>query len=111
MQTEKKIYCLRCRPEHREAYIEYHKNVWSEVEDALKRGGALGYDLYITPDNLLIASITFRIGNDMSTLGDECSRDFVCREWEELMTKYQDRCDFAAPNEWWCEIPRIYSLV
>lgn len=110
MQTVKKAYCLKCRPECRKEYVEYHKDVWPAVEAALRRGGAVEYELFITPDNLLFAYVTFRKEGSMDKIMEESAKEPDCAQWDKLMAGFQERCDFAAPGEWWSEVPCIYSL-
>jgi L-rhamnose mutarotase len=52
-------YCfqLQVRPERIEEYVERHKAVWPEMQDALRATGWRNYSLFLRPDGLLIGYV------------------------------------------------------
>ncbi|BCJ52573.1 L-rhamnose mutarotase [Actinoplanes sp. NBRC 14428] len=52
-------YCfqLTVRPERIEEYVERHKAVWPEMQDALRATGWRNYSLFLRPDGLLIGYV------------------------------------------------------
>ena len=69
-----------------EKYEEYHRNVWPEMLDALKRNGWENYSLFMREDGLIFGYVevpdTFRKALD--GMADES----VNEKWQDLMSPY-----------------------
>jgi L-rhamnose mutarotase len=52
-------YCfnLQVRPERLTEYVERHRDVWPEMQDALRATGWRNYTLFLRPDGLLIGYV------------------------------------------------------
>ncbi|GAA2487119.1 L-rhamnose mutarotase [Winogradskya humida] len=52
-------YCfqLQVRTDRLEEYVERHKAVWPEMQDALRATGWRNYSLFLRPDGLLIGYV------------------------------------------------------
>ncbi|GAA2574804.1 L-rhamnose mutarotase [Winogradskya consettensis] len=52
-------YCfqLQVREDRLEEYVERHKAVWPEMQDALRATGWRNYSLFLRPDGLLIGYV------------------------------------------------------
>ena len=50
-------FTLQVKPERIEAYRAIHKNVWPEMQAALRRHGWHNYSLFLRPDGLLIGYV------------------------------------------------------
>ena len=50
-------FTLKLREEHLDEYIERHKNVWPEMQDALRATGWTNYSLFLAPGGLLIGYV------------------------------------------------------
>ena len=46
-------FILKVKEERIEEYKEYHRNVWPEVNDALRRNGWRNYTLFMRQDGML----------------------------------------------------------
>ena len=91
-------------------YIEYHRNVWPEVEQGLR---AIGIE------RILIWLLGRRLFMFMETQdGFDPDRDFArymdsdrrIREWQDLMATLQEPVPEAKAGEWWAEMELVYSL-
>lgn len=47
-------FTLQVKPDRLDEYKERHKNVWPEMQDALRRTGWNNYSLFLRDDGLLI---------------------------------------------------------
>jgi L-rhamnose mutarotase len=101
---------LKDNPQTIEKYKEYHRNVWPEVEDALKAIGITSMKIFLIGRKLFLY---------METVDDfEIERDFPkyleqhpkCREWDDLMCTYQEKIPEAKDDEWWALMEQVYEL-
>lgn len=107
---EYRAYSIFLRPGARERYLQYHADVWPEVEASLRRGGAEEYRIFLAGNDQLFSIIGFRPGCDMGALRVECEREARCRQWNEQMEQLQQPCPFAGKGEQWTELKMVYCL-
>ena len=50
-------FTLRRREEHLDEYVERHRHVWPEMQDALRATGWTNYSLFLAPGGLLIGYV------------------------------------------------------
>ena len=101
---------LKNDPQAIEKYKSHHRNVWPEVETALKRVGITSMKIFLIGRKLFMY---------METVDDfEPERDFPkylqnharCKQWDELMQTFQEKIPEAAVDEWWALMEPVYEL-
>jgi L-rhamnose mutarotase len=83
--TETIVYLQRIDPEHREEYIEVHEAVPAAVEDAMRRGGAQRFDLFVRDDIAVCIAEVEDLDEYIETVGE----DPVVQEWERRVGPYK----------------------
>jgi L-rhamnose mutarotase len=93
-----------------ENYKEYHRNVWPEVEAALREVGITAMKIFLLGRRLFMY---MESGDDFVA-----RRDFPryleqhpgCKAWDELMRTYQEKVPEAGEDEWWAMMEQVYDL-
>lgn len=90
-------------------YVEHHRQVWPEVEAALRAIGIRGMRIYLAGNRLFMVFDAAE--------GFDPARDFQRfaatprgREWDDLMRTYQQRLPGARAGEWWTPMELVYEL-
>lgn len=106
-------YCftldLKADPELISLYITHHKQVWPEVLKSIRDTDILNMEIYQVDTRLFMimeAGPSFSFGRKKEL---DASNAKV-REWEALMDQYQQRLPFAAPDEKWVLMTKIFEL-
>lgn len=101
---------LRDDPAAIAAYKEYHRRVWPEVLDSLRRAGVSSMDIRMHGRRLVMI-LELRDGLDVRRVfaahADSHPR---VQEWERLMASLQERPSDAPPGEWWTVMEPIFQL-
>lgn len=92
-----------------EAYKEYHRNVWPEVEAGLKAAGILQMTIFILGSRLFMYAET-EDDFDWSTSLAAYEENPRCAEWQRLMASYQEPVPEARPGEWWAMMAEVHHL-
>lgn len=91
-------------------YLQYHKQVWPEVEAGFKKAGYKKIVLYRYA-NLLVMTITVPAGADLNNMGKIAEAyDPKCAQWNKLMSNYQVGVKGTKPGETWVEAVPFYSF-
>ena len=93
-----------------ESYLEYHREVWPEVETGLRAIGIHRMLIWILGRRLFM----FLETED----GFDPERDFAqyekrhprIKQWQDLMASMQEPVPEAAPGELWAEMTLAYRL-
>jgi len=100
---------LRDDSEIIEKYKAYHRAVWPEVVESLKRIGITKMKIFLHGRRMFMYIET---GDDF-----DVARDFPrymdsprAKEWDELMCTFQERVPGAKPGEWWSAMEEVYDL-
>ena len=101
---------LRDDPAAIAAYRDYHRRVWPDVIDSLRRAGVDAMDIHLLGRT---AVMIVEVGD-----GVDVRRAFVAHrassprvvEWEQLMQSLQEPSPDAAPGEWWAQMEPVFSL-
>jgi len=92
------------------AYRRYHRAIWPEVRDSLRRVGVLRMDIYQL-DRRLVMVMDTRKGFDLRrSFAAHVASDPRCAEWEELMKTFQQAPPGAPPGRLWTKMERIFHL-
>ena len=101
---------LRDDPAAIAAYRDYHRRVWPDVIDSLRRAGVDAMDIHLLGRT---AVMIVEVGD-----GVDVRRAFVAHrassprvvEWEQLMQSLQEPSPDAAPGEWWAQMEPVFHL-
>ena len=100
---------LKDDPELIAEYIEYHKNVWPEVLEALRTTGIESMKIYLHGNRMFMIARA-RDGFDPKRDYQAFTANPKAREWDELMKKYQQRVPGASEDEWWSSMTLVFDL-
>lgn len=90
-------------------YVEHHRAVWPEVERALREIGIRTMRIYLLGSRLFMYCEA-RDGFDPARDYQRYAADPRCREWDELMRRYQKPAPGAKAGEWWAGMELVYEL-
>ena len=91
-------------------YIEYHRNVWPEVERGLKSIGIRRMLIFLLGRQLFMYMETddgFDMERDFPRYGASSAR---IKEWQDLMASMQEPVADARPGEWWARMELVFTL-
>lgn len=90
-------------------YKRYHQAVWPEVVAALKGAGIASMRIFLFGNRLFM---TFEAPDDFDPARDfqKYAADPRCREWDELMRRFQQRVPGAATDGWWQPMEEVFDL-
>jgi L-rhamnose mutarotase len=92
------------------AYRRYHRNIWPEVLDSLRRVGVLRMDIYQLERRLVMVMDT-KEGFDLKrSFAAHVASHPRCAEWEELMKTFQHAPPGARPGRLWTPMKSIFHL-
>ena len=93
-----------------EEYLEYHKEVWPEVEEGFRKAGYHSIKLYRF-NNHLMMRIEVPKGSDLEEMGatKELHTDRV-KEWNTLMSSYQRGLPGTAEDTTWVPMQQFYEF-
>jgi L-rhamnose mutarotase len=92
-----------------ERYKEYHRNAWPEVVARLRGIGITEMRIYLIGRRMFMymeAVDGFDPERDLPMLVE----DPRYREWEELMSTFQQPAPEAKPGEWWAPMEEVFDL-
>lgn len=80
-------YCfeLQVRPDRMQEYVERHKAVWPEMQDALRATGWRNYSLFLRPDGLLIGYVE---ADDLTASQAAMAATDVNTRWQAEMAPF-----------------------
>lgn len=91
-------------------YLEYHKQIWPEVEAGFKKAGYKSITLYRFND-LIVMRITVPENADLNEMGKLAeSYSPRCVEWNKLMNTYQKGVNGTAEGQKWVEVTPFYKF-
>jgi L-rhamnose mutarotase len=99
-------YCfnLQVDPERIEEYVERHKAVWPEMQDALRATGWRNYSLFLRSDGLLIGYVE----------ADDLAASQAAMEALDVNTRWQaEMAEFfvgSAPTDGFPLLPEVFHL-
>src|SRR4051812_26094196 len=89
-------------------YLNYHKNIWPEVEAGFKKAGYKKIVLY-RYNYLLVMTIAVPAGTDLNEMGKRAeSYSARCAEWNRVMSTFQKGVEGTTPGETWVEAKPFY---
>lgn len=98
---------LKDDPKLIQEYIQYHQEVWGEIQDSIKESGIVSMDIYIQGTRLfMLMEVDESFSFEKKAAMDQ--NNPKVQEWENLMWKYQAPVDGAQPDEKWVLMQNIY---
>jgi len=90
-------------------YEQHHQRVWPEVLAALRQIGIQEMRIYHSGTRLFM---TFTTGDDFDPSRDYQAyvADPKCRQWDELMRRYQRPVPAAKAGEWWSPMRCVFEM-
>lgn len=108
-----KKYCyaldLKDDPVLIEKYKAYHRSVWPEIIESIKKSGIAEMEIYLLGNRLFMIMIV----NDTFSFEKKAQMDAAndkVQEWEALMWHYQQALPIALPGEKWLLMEKIFQL-
>ena len=106
-------FCLACDLKNEDrlinAYDTYHREVWPEIQESLKRSGIIAMEIYRTGNRLfMILGVT-----DEFSFEKKAARDLanpIVQKWESLMSAFQQRIPWAPPDVKWVLMDRVFNF-
>lgn len=92
-----------------EAYRQYHKSVWPEIEESIKTAGVDELEIYLLGTRLFMIMEV----NDSFSFEAKAKADLEnkkVQEWENLMWNYQKALPGAKPGEKWMLMENLFKL-
>ena len=90
-------------------YIEYHRNVWPEVLESLKKTGIRNDRIFILGTRLFML---IEADDDFDPKLDLQNHAAGLREkeWEDRMSKFQLPVEEAGEGEWWAQMELVFDM-
>lgn len=99
-------FTLKLREETLDAYIERHRHVWPDMQDALRLAGWTNYSLFLAPGGLLIGYVEVE---DFQEAREAMRRYPVNARWQLEMAPFFDSSG-ARPDDVMKPLPEIFHL-
>ena len=78
-------FCLQVRPDRLDEYVERHRNVWPDMQAALRDSGWHNYSLFLRDDGLLIGYVE---SADLEAAQKAMAATEVNTRWQAQMTEF-----------------------
>ena len=101
-------FLLKVKEEYIDEYKIHHKNVWSEMKNALSRNGWKNYSLFMRPDGLLFGY--FEADKSLADSIKRMESEKVNTDWQELMSPYFEIPEGSAPDQAMIELEEVFHL-
>ena len=100
-------FCLQVRPDRLDEYVERHRNVWPDMQAALRDSGWHNYSLFLRDDGLLIGYVE---SADLEAAQKAMAATEVNTRWQAQMTEFFTGTDGRPPDESFLLLPEIFHL-
>jgi L-rhamnose mutarotase len=90
-------------------YKRQHEKIWPEVEASIRETGVTGMEIYLRGARMFMI---MEVRDDFSLEAKERAdrENAKVREWEELMSRYQQALPGSKPGEKWLLMEKIFDL-
>ena len=100
-------FCLQVKPDRLEEYVVRHRDVWPEMQAALRDSGWRNYSLFLRDDGLLIGYVE---AEDLEAAQKAMAATEVNASWQAEMTEFFTGIDGRPPDESFLLLPEIFHL-
>jgi L-rhamnose mutarotase len=106
-------YCLtldlKDDPELIAAYRKHHDKIWPEITASIRDAGIVDMEIYLLGTRMfMIMEVSDEFSFENKQKAD--SENPRVREWETLMSSFQETLPQAKPGEKWLRMERIFKL-
>lgn len=101
-------FMLKVRQDRLEEYKQHHKNVWPEMQAALREAGWHNYSLFVRDDGLLFGY--FETPESLAAAQARMAATEINTRWQEFMAPYFESPHNARPDEMFLELQEIFHL-
>ena len=89
-------------------YLAHHQKVWPEVEAGFRKAGYKKIEIYRFNKSLVMI-VTVPKNADLDSMGKVAEGyDKKCREWNQMMDRYQVGVTGTSEGQKWVQAERIY---
>ena len=101
---------LRDDPQAIDAYRDYHRRVWPEVLESLRRAGVRYMDIRMLGRRVVMI-VELHDGLELrDVFAAHATSHPRVQEWERLMQSLQQPSSAAPPGEWWAVMDPVFQL-
>lgn len=102
-------YCfnLQVRPERMAEYVERHREVWAEMQQALRDAGWRNYSLFLREDGLLVGYVE---ADDLASARAAMAATEVNARWQAEMAPFFTGIDGRPPDEGLVLLTEVFHL-
>jgi L-rhamnose mutarotase len=97
---------IRIKPEKLEEYTRYHREVWPEILEMIKKCNIRNYSIY-HKDGYLFSYFEYH-GDDFAADMERMAADPKTQEWWAIMEPMQQPLSTRAEGEWWAEMEEVF---
>ncbi len=101
-------FTLKIKKELIEEYKEHHRNVWPEMQQALRETGWHNYSLYLRDDGTLFGYFETPESLEAAQAG-MANRDVNAR-WQDMMSPYFEIPEGAHPDASFIQLEEVFHL-
>ncbi|NEA33067.1 L-rhamnose mutarotase [Streptomyces sp. SID13031] len=100
-------FCLQVKPSRLDEYVERHRDVWPEMQAALRDSGWHNYSLFLRDDGLLVGYVE---ADDLEAAQKAMAATEVNNRWQTEMKAYFSEIEGRPPDESFVLLPEIFHL-
>jgi L-rhamnose mutarotase len=100
-------WTLQVKKDRMEGYVELHKNVWPEMQEALQRTGWHNYSIFLRSDGLLIGYLET---DDFQAAVAGMAKEPVNHRWQEVAKDYFEQMEGSHADEEMVAWPMVFHL-
>ncbi len=98
---------IKLKTECEQEYREYHRNLWPEIEAAIRAAGIKNYSIFLR-DGYLFAYMELAAEISPGGLAQYWANNETCKEWEKQMNRMQEPLSNAQAGESWAPMDEIF---
>ncbi len=90
-------------------YERYHERIWPEITESIRSAGIVDMEIYRTGNRLFMV---MEVADDFSFEAKAAAdaANVRVRDWETLMSAFQQALPWAGPGEKWVRMAGIFKL-
>jgi len=100
-------FSLQVRPERMAEYVERHRVVWPEMQEALRITGWRNYSLFLRDDGLLIGYVE---ADDLAASQAAMAKTEVNARWQAEMAEFFTGIEGRGPDEGFVLLREVFHL-
>ncbi len=101
-------FMVRVAPEHVTEYKARHRDVWPEMQEALRRNGWGNYSLFMNDDGLMFGYVETPDG--LTAAQEAMAREDVNARWQASVRHLFSGIGDQAPDESFVELEEVFHL-